>query len=162
MVAEDERARDLVQDVFIAAWRQAQRNEPPFEPGREADAQGLRRWLFHDAYWRAISALRRDRRVSWEPLVAEESSDVAYADDVTPFEDRIVEAEVLRAALATLAPQDAACVLLSVVEGLRAAEVAEVLGIATEAAKKRISRAKQRLRAAYFQQNPAGGGAHRP
>ncbi len=51
-----------------------------------------------------------------------------------------------------MAPQDAACLLLSVVQGFTAAEIAQIIDIAPEAAKKRITRAKQRLRAAYFAQ----------
>jgi RNA polymerase sigma-70 factor, ECF subfamily len=162
IIGDEERARDLVQDVFVNAWRLAQRGVPPFTPGAEADEQGLRRWLFHDAYWRAVSAVRRDRRIVWQSLEQDAEPQAEYADDAGPFEDRVVEAEALRAALAELAPQDAACVLLSVVEGLSAAEVAQVTGISTEAAKKRISRAKLRLRAVYFAQNPLSQECKRP
>ena len=160
IIGEDERARDLVQDVFVNAWRQALQGAAPFTA--DPDEQSVRRWVFHDAYWRAISALRRDRRIVWEPLEGDEPPEPTYAAHVSPFEDRVVEAEVLRAALAELAPRDAACVLLSVVQGMSATEVAAITGISVEAAKKRISRAKQRLRTAYFAQNPPSQERTRP
>lgn len=69
-----------------------------------------------------------------------------------PFEDRVVEREVLRQALAMLSAEDAACILLSVVQAMHSSEIAQVLGISAEAVRKRVSRAKQRLRAAYFAQ----------
>jgi DNA-directed RNA polymerase specialized sigma24 family protein len=52
--------------------------------------------------------------------------------------------------LDALDPHDVACLLLSVVQGFTAAEVAAILQITPAAAKKRLTRAKQRLRAAYF------------
>lgn len=71
----------------------------------------------------------------------------------TPFEDQLVEGEVLRAALARLSPDDVACLLLNTLEGYTAAQIAEIVGIAPEAAKKRLARAKERLRVAYARQN---------
>jgi DNA-directed RNA polymerase specialized sigma24 family protein len=38
------------------------------------------------------------------------------------------------------------------VHGFTCGEIAQIVGIAPEAAKKRLARAKQRLRAAYFAQ----------
>jgi RNA polymerase sigma factor (sigma-70 family) len=68
------------------------------------------------------------------------------------FEDHVAEAALLRAVLQSLALVDASCLLLSVVEGYTTAEIADLLGISHQASRKRLSRAKQRLRAAYFAQ----------
>lgn len=62
----DEQARDLVQDTFHDAWRLAQAGTPPFVADFEDD--GVRRWLFHTAYCRAVSLLRRRR--PWASLDA--------------------------------------------------------------------------------------------
>ena len=67
-----------------------------------------------------------------------------------PFEDRVAESAALQAALDALDPQDAACLLFSAAQGFTALEIAEILQITPAAAKKRLTRAKQRLRAAYF------------
>src|SRR5262249_15053921 len=111
IVGEEERARDLVQDVFVNAWRQAQQEAPPFTG--ETNEVGVRRWLFHDAYWRAISAVRRARIIRWESLDGDAGAEAERAYDVRRFEDQVVEGEVLRAALAQLPPDDPASVLLS-------------------------------------------------
>jgi len=148
MIGDREHARDIVQDVFVDAWRLASRGAPPF--ANEEDEPGARRWLFHAAYWRAISVTRRARVIRWEPLdMSTESVHERYVEQ-RPFEDRVVEGEALRQALAALAAEDAACILLSVVQVMSSSEIAQVLGISPDAAKKRVSRAKQRLRAAYF------------
>jgi DNA-directed RNA polymerase specialized sigma24 family protein len=73
------------------------------------------------------------------------------------FEQRVVEVEALRAALARLRPDDAACLLLRVAQGFSAAEVAAMLGITTDAVAQRLSRARRRLRAIYLAQNPPDG-----
>jgi DNA-directed RNA polymerase specialized sigma24 family protein len=70
-----------------------------------------------------------------------------------PFDDQIAEGEVLRKALARLEPQDAACLLLNVMQGFTAMEIALILDITPPAAKKRVFRAKQRLGDAYFAEN---------
>ncbi len=64
IVGDDEQARDLMQDTFYDAWRTAQRGMPPFHTGGASEV-GIRRWLFHVAYNRACSALRRRRLISW-------------------------------------------------------------------------------------------------
>jgi len=55
MIADDQTARDLVQDVFCAAWHAAQRLAAPFT--EDGDEEEMRRWLFHAGYWaRDLSA----------------------------------------------------------------------------------------------------------
>ncbi len=66
----------------------------------------------------------------------------------------MLEAEVLRATLAALPPESVALLLLSIVHGFTTAEIAEITGISHEAAKKRLARAKQWLRADYLARNP--------
>ena len=145
IVGEEEQARDLAQDAFYDAWRVAQRGLPPFDS--DGDEPGMRRWLFHAGYNRAISALRRRRLIQWLPL---ESVTITLS-----FEDQLAEGQAVRAALASLAPDDAACLLLIVVQGFTAAEAAQIIGATPQAVAKRFARAKQRLRAAYLAQNPS-------
>jgi RNA polymerase sigma-70 factor (ECF subfamily) len=147
-----EQARDLVQDTFHDAWRASLAGTPPFVRGVLDDE--VRRWLFHTAYRKAISALRRRRLIRWESLDRyDDYGELPPTPDhaATPsFEDRLAEGEALRAALDALSPQDAACLLLRVVQGFSAAEVGVIVGATPEVVTKRLSRAKQRLRAAYF------------
>ena len=151
-ISDAEHARDLVQDVFCDAWRAAQRGAAPFDGAGADDA--IRRWLFNAAYWRAISALRRRRLIRWESLEAmtEQQGEIPLL--ALPFEDTVLEAEALHATFANLSSEEAAVLLLSIVHGFTTAELAEITGISHEAARKRLTRARQRLRTSYFAHNP--------
>lgn len=151
LVADPEYARDLVQDVFCDAWRAALRAAPPFLASCE-DAD-RRRWLFHAAYCRAISARRRDRIMRWESLDAVPAVASGQIGVPGQIEAQVAEQDAVLRALASLSANDAACLLLNVLQGLTAAEIATILECTPDAAKKRLSRAKQRLRAAYRTQN---------
>lgn len=160
LLRDAEEARDVAQEVFADAWRLLQQGKRPFVPdGGEA---GMRRWLFHAAYCEAVSILRHRSVLRWEPV---EVADAAGADEYyapQPFEDRVAEAEALRTALQSLSPDDAACVLLNVVLGFTAAEIAEIVEISPEASRRRILRAKERLRQAYFSRQELGERARIP
>jgi RNA polymerase sigma-70 factor (ECF subfamily) len=147
LLNDGDQAHDVVQDVFCDVWRQMQRRAPPF--GLNGDDAAMRRWIFHAAYCRAVSLLRRRRAIAWESI---EAARAVALESPMSFEDQLIEGESLRTALRTLAPEDAACVLLSVVQGWNAVEIAQIIGISHEAAKKRIARAKQRLRSTYLAQ----------
>jgi RNA polymerase sigma-70 factor (ECF subfamily) len=148
LVGEPEQARDVVQEVFIDAWKAAQRRNAPFT--EDGDTAAMRRWIFRAGYHRAISVLRRRRVIVWESLDAFNLKEGGSASAPTSFEEQIAESEALQTALATLTAEDVAAVLLSAVQGFTSAEIAQILGIMPEAAKKRLSRAKQRLRDAYL------------
>jgi RNA polymerase sigma-70 factor (ECF subfamily) len=148
IVGDDEQARDLMQDTFYDAWRTAQQGNPPFDHASEEET-GMRRWLFHAAYNRACSALRRRRIISWLPL--ESFSQDACEECL--FENQIAEGQAVHAALASLSPADASCLLLIVVHGFTAAEVSQIVGASPQAVAKRFARAKRRLRDAYLAQN---------
>jgi len=90
-ISDAEHARDIVQDVFCDAWRVSQRVVAPFD-GQEGAEEGIRRWLFNAAYWRAISALRRRRLIRWESLdaITEQHGEIPLL--MYPFEDAVLEA----------------------------------------------------------------------
>lgn len=164
MLGDAEQARDLTQDTFHDAWRATQALAPPWSGAHDDDER--RRWLFHAAYCRAISHLRRRKVIRWASLdwagvalreddgLAPSFDDAGALTVAGSFEQRVVEAEALRAALARLRPDDAACLLLRVAQGFSASEVAATLGITTDAVAQRLSRARRRLRAVYLAQNP--------
>lgn len=151
LVSDQELARDIVQDVFCDAWRAMQRGSPPF--GAADDLPAMRRWLFHAAYCDAASALRRGALIRWEPLNADDAREPTRPAPGRPFEDTVAERLALDAALATLRPEDAACLLLSALQGFTAQEIGQIIDASTEATKKRLARAKRRLRDAYIALN---------
>lgn len=150
LTGDEEEARDLVQEVYVDAWRAAERGKPPFTS--DSDEVACRRWLFHVAYCHVISALRRRSIIAWESLDPPTGRTPIVRDGQASFEERLVEEDSLRTALQTLDPPDIACLLLRVVEGCSSVEIAQILDIAPDAARKRLSRAMRRLRAAYFAQ----------
>jgi RNA polymerase sigma-70 factor (ECF subfamily) len=154
-VGDAEQARDITQDVFMVVWRAAKEGAPPFTPG--ADERSIRRWLYCVAYRRAISVQRHERVLSIESLDGERAAHRERLAAPDAFDERIAERDALAAALADLETADAACLLLNVVQGFTAREIAAMLEITPDAAKKRLTRAKQRLRDAYFarEQSPA-------
>lgn len=156
LVRDEEHARDIVQDVFVEAWKLARQGSPPFTSAA-GNEDGIRRWLFHVAYRRAVSAYRRKKIIAWQPLDPTIETLIPWNNEPQPFDDQVVEREVLRDALQKLSIEDAACVLLHTVWGLTSAEIADILDISLAAAKKRLTRALQRLRLSYFEQNRAQG-----
>lgn len=154
LLGDSQQAHDIVQEVFVADWRAAERETPPF--GAALDETGAHRWLFRVAYRRAISARRHNTVIRWESLDEMDAQAPSVADEqaAVSFEERIAEGDALSGALARLSAADAACVLLHVVHGLSIAEVAQIIEVAPEAAKKRVWRATERLRAAYFAPEP--------
>jgi RNA polymerase sigma-70 factor (ECF subfamily) len=148
IVGDVEDARDIIQDVFVNAWRTAQRTAAPFTAG--SDERAVQRWLFRVAYNKAIDIMRHRSVIAWESLDPVRPHDPAGLRETPPFEERLAESEALRAALARLGPQDVACLRLSIIEEFTSVEIAQILSITPEAARQRLSRATSRLRAAYF------------
>src|SRR5215813_12588352 len=83
MVPDGEQARDLVQDTFYDAWRAAKRKRPPLLP--DGSSEEIRRWLFHTAYCRAISARRRHRLLRFESLSRTDVAEVEAIVGLTSF-----------------------------------------------------------------------------
>jgi RNA polymerase sigma-70 factor (ECF subfamily) len=155
LTSDTEQARDITQDVFMVAWRAAKEGAPPFTAN--ADERSISRWLYCVAYRRAISVQRHERVLAIESLDQERAPHRERLAAPGAFDERIADRDALTAALADLETADAACLLLNVVQGFTAREIAAMLEISSDAAKKRLTRAKQRLRDAYFarEQSPA-------
>lgn len=151
LLGSSEQARDLAQDTLAEAWRASRNGTPPFLAGAAGDE--IRRWLFHTAYCDAVSVLRRRRLIRWETLDLAPTADCPPIGAPIEFENQLAEGEALRAALAELSPPDVTCLLLRVVQGFSAAEVGRIVGATPDVVTKRLSRAKQRLRAVYLAQN---------
>jgi RNA polymerase sigma-70 factor (ECF subfamily) len=156
LVGNVEQARDLAQEVFQDAWRVGLHAQTPFIQGGQPDV--MRRWLFQAAYYRAVSALRRRRRIRWESLEERHERNPETFSAPIEFEDEVAERETLRAALDHLAPQDVACLLLRIVQGFSASETADIIGASPQSVDQRLSRAKQRLRTIYRAQEAAAPG----
>ncbi|HXE57127.1 MAG TPA: sigma-70 family RNA polymerase sigma factor [Gemmatimonadales bacterium] len=139
------RAEDLVQETMLRAFRAWDR----FTPGTNARA-----WLFAILRNGFINEYRRMRR---EPRMVELDAAepgsihdaVADTDPEGRFFSRIVDEQVL-AALDDLPPDFREVVVLSDVEGLPYAEIAELLGVPVGTVKSRLFRARRLLQRALY------------
>jgi len=145
-----EEAHDLLQETLLDAWRAAQQGKPSLLP--DGAEEEMRRWLFHAAYCRAVSVLRRRRLLRWVSLETTLAGAAEPMSPEVPIEDQIVERAAMQAVLAGLLPKDKACLLLQVVLGFTTAEAAQMLGDTPQAIARRLVRAQQRLLEVYFAQ----------
>ena len=141
IVRDAELSRDVSQDVFLAAWRDlSQLREPgSFLP-----------WLRQITRHRAYHVLRTTRRRTRHLVDGEVDSLIESAVDRRPSADAHLIAEEERTALRVVLdelPDDAReVVTLFYREGQSIAQVAALLGVGEVAVRKRLSRARGRLR----------------
>jgi gamma-glutamyl-gamma-aminobutyrate hydrolase PuuD/DNA-directed RNA polymerase specialized sigma24 family protein len=132
MVGDHQTAEDLRQETFVRAWRSAPRDAGP---------PVLRAWLHRTARNLALDELRRRRRrdhVAFDDAVGGAPCAAPAVDDPRP-----------REALAQLTAHQRLVLLLRFEAGLSLRELAEVLDIGEDAARKRVARARQAFLAAH-------------
>lgn len=139
MLRSQQDAEDLVQEVFVQAWRQATR----YDAGRGTVAA----WLLVQTRSRAIDKLR-SRRVRAEGTetagVLEQQRDPAPGADVEVV--RLEQADAVRRALDDLPHPQRAALELAYFEGLTHVEIAERLEEPLGTVKTRIRQGLLRLR----------------
>ncbi len=137
---------DLTQDVLERAWR----NRTSYR-----EEARISTWLHRIMVNRTGDLVRRlgARPVSDDSCDLDECA-VEIADPSVVIE-RASEAAALRAALSQLSPADRTVLVLRDGEDWRAEEVAQTIGVSTEAVHKRLQRGRLRL-AAELSRTPAG------
>jgi len=133
-------AEDLAQEVFLRAWLHAP---------RDLSDERVRAWLFRVAGNIAIDALRA-RRAHVDPSVLD-GIDAATVGALTDHDERLA----IEAALARLPAKERALVTLQFA-GYGPTDAARLLRTTPEAARKRLTRARERFRVVYTAQRPAG------
>lgn len=140
--------RDVAEDLFQDTWMQVARHAERLEEGTD-----LRAWLFTIARNRYRSHRRWSvldlRRVTL--FAAEPEKEAAGPEGAAAARADVAAVEE---ALGELAPAHREVLLLAAVEGLDAAQVAAVLEIREDAARKRLSRARAEL-AAWLEKREA-------
>lgn len=133
--ANSDFAEEMAQETMLTVWRKA----ALFDPARAAPAA----WIFTILRNRRIDVLRRDRLALPDVDPTEEPAPPPAADGVI---DAAEQVERLRAALATLPPEQADVVRLSFFDDRPHAEIERVLGIPLGTVKSRLRLAIARLR----------------
>lgn len=140
ILGDEELARDVVQEVFLAVWRAPGR----FDPGRGSVAG----WLLGMAHHRAVDIVRREeavrRRRDALAAVCEGEADPVGVDDRVWSS---VRGERVRAALAQLTPVQRQALELAYFGGCTQREISELTGTPLGTVKTRMLVGMQRLRA---------------
>jgi RNA polymerase sigma-70 factor (ECF subfamily) len=129
-------AEDLTQETLLRAWRQR---------GRLRDPRAFQVWLFRIAVNLWNDQLRRGRSpvASASPLAGDETGQAQPADRLVAGRE---ELECALRVMAALPPRQREVLYLSACEGLSSCEVAEILGISTDAAKANLALARKKVR----------------
>lgn len=133
----DRFAQDVVQEVFVAVWKDAAR----FDPNRGSVGP----WLFSLARHKAIDLVRREANVRKRTADVDMELEVA-PDDVDHEAWLNVRRDRVHAAIAQLTEPQRTALELAFFSGLTHVEVAERLGIPLGTAKTRIRSALLKLR----------------
>jgi RNA polymerase sigma-70 factor (ECF subfamily) len=155
-------AEDIVQDTFLKAYQQLSRFEA------RAD---FRTWLHRIAVNRSIDLIRsrRHREIAHDPVDLEPLDQEPDTAGTGLGPDRLLFSTEIRErvteGLEQLTPSERAAFTLRHVEGLPIRDVAQAMGLKTEAAKNSIFRAVRKMRAVLEPlietTQPAAGGAER-
>jgi RNA polymerase sigma-70 factor (ECF subfamily) len=134
MLASRADAEDVVQDVFLTAWRRLDQLE------QDSAFVG---WLYRTATNRCLNVIRNRK-----PL-AEADLDQRESTGTTGRPERAAETSAqmaaLTEALGTLTPEQRACWLLREVHGRSYEEIAVAVGTTSTAVRGRIARARAQL-----------------
>ncbi|KQY86062.1 RNA polymerase sigma factor [Pelomonas sp. Root1444] len=127
----DEDADDLLQDTLERAWSRARLWQ---------GVGDMRTWLFSIMHNLHVDALRRGRLDTVD--LDEQTPEVPVA----PTQGQILVLRDLDAALAALPAEQREVLLLTALDGLAYAEIAQALGIPIGTVMSRLSRGRERLR----------------
>lgn len=141
LVQEEEVARDLAQDTFVAAWQAL----PQF-----TGETHFRAWLYRIATNKAYTALRHRHATSLEALLEQEDGRAeAMLAHGERWEEQVAVSELISQVLDLLSPRSRTCLLLQDYVGCSQREIAQVLGISEQTVAAYVSRARQRFRQLY-------------
>ncbi len=131
--------------------RRAGRNGP-LRPGTRSSFEG---WLHRITTTLFLDSVRRKAKIRFEGL-AEDAADRLAGKEPTPAQayfDNHLDADIERA-LAELAPEFRAAVVLCDIEGLSYEEIAATLGVKLGTVRSRIHRGRSQLRTALAHRAP--------
>ncbi len=139
-------AEDLTQDVFVRVFRSLH----TFRPGT------FEGWLHRITTNLFLDSARRRQKIRFDGLA--EGSDERLPSGTPAPGDQLADAGLdhdIAAALAALAPEFRAAVVLCDIEGLSYEEIAEVLGVKLGTVRSRIHRGRAQLRSALAHRSPS-------
>lgn len=143
VVRQEHMAEEIVQEAFLALWR----DPVGFDPGRGS----VRAWLMGMVHHRAVDAVRREesQRRRADQLGAGMRDEVEdHAEDVVADLARPQEQRLVRAALAAIPDEQRRVLEMMYFDGLSQSEIAEANGLPLGTVKSRTLLGMRRMRAA--------------
>lgn len=139
--ADDGLAEDVVQEVFLAFWRDPRRFDPARGP--------FGTWLLTLVHHKSVDAVRRESTIRKRTVPASEDGE-EWSAPVGPGADHAalgsVEAGQVRQALGNLPPEQRHALALAYYGGYTQREVAAITGVPLGTVKSRMFTGVQRLR----------------
>lgn len=133
MSADQALAEELVQDVFVTAWRKI---------GSFSGLSAFSTWIYRIAANAALDAIKMRRR---DPTGGLSSSDEAGFANLAAVEVDLLTQLSVERALASLPDRARMAIVLYAVEGYKYEEVAEMMGVSIGSVKSHIHRARELL-----------------
>ena len=140
--ANPQRRGDLRQEIHLQLWRSLE----VFD-GRCS----LKTWAFRVAHNTAVSYVNRERRTTARFVTLDEAEGAVQSDELLKAIDESRALERLLTLIRQLRPPDRQ-VMLSYLEGLDAAGIAEITGLSAAHVAVKVSRAKQLLARSFFRE----------
>ena len=144
LVGDREVALDLAQDTFVQVYK---------EIGKTSEDLSLDAWIYRIATNYGLRYLNRKRLKQFVRLDNRENFDETLA--VAGPEDQIETRILVHQALGRMKPKDAAVLQLHFGNGFTYEEIGQVVGMSSEAVRKRVARSVQKFREAYEEKIPS-------
>lgn len=141
--ADPEKRRDLSQEIHFQLWRSFARYD---------SLCSLRTWVYRVAHHVAVSYVMRERRILSKLVSLEELESIQARDDGQASASRRITLEQLSALIQQLKPLDRQ-VIISYLEDMDAASIAEITGLSAASVSMRVYRIKNLL-ARHFGERP--------
>lgn len=136
LTGDQQVAEDLTQDAFLQAIRHLR--------GSRELPQNETAWLLTIATNLFRDQVRRKRRIAWLPFVTQK-----HEQAVPDRSEGLAEQELVGRVLRSLPAETSVMLVLRDAEGFSTQEVAGLMGLQYEAARKRIARARLQFRERY-------------
>lgn len=139
---DDGTAQDVVQEVFLRAWRAADSFDPR--------VASLRVWLFAIARNVVVDEARKTTARPWQRTLAAEPEDAAGTNRPTvgPLDESLVDTWVVEEALRRISEEHRAAIVQTYLRGRPYAEVAAELGVPVGTVRSRVFYGLKALRLA--------------
>jgi RNA polymerase sigma-70 factor, ECF subfamily len=144
LVGDREVALDLAQDTFVQVYT---------EIDKTSEDLSLDAWIYRIATNYGLRYLNRKRLKQFVRLESRENFDESLA--VAGPEDQTETRILVQQALGTMKPKDAAVLQLHYGDGFTYEEIGQVVGLSSEAVRKRVARSVEKFRKVYEEKTPS-------